>query len=463
MNSRERLKTALNHRQPDRVCVDFGGTYVSGIHASIVHQLKQRLIGPNAAPTRVHEPYQMPAQVDEELRMAIGADVIGVWPRKNIFGYEVGGWKPFALFDGTPVQVPANFNVTPAPDDGWHTYPEGDMSVPPSGHMPKGGYFFDTIIRQEPLDEDNLSPGDNLEEFGLLNEADLAYYRARRGRDERQRTVGQGRHAQTRRHPHAESPRVCAQRQGVAENFRQGPRLVRQPRRNPGDEEMNRLFPGLDGHDKSQRRQKLIGRVPDKSLSRSERTTMAAQSSPHAPREVLPRRSRVRRLLSWPSRLGMLAVLFFHPVVSWSNQGLKILAAEGGGIFPRGNKLAFMGYSGDPGRDLTNGFTVAGPVYGNQMPYLQRCFSNGWPVVAHVGPHITFDDKKADKYKVNEATLRAEVEKQMQELAPHKEIVWWAVTPEELRPLRKDEMKYLDIVCDVVRKHDPLRRPISMA
>jgi len=27
MNSRERLKTALNHRQPDRVCVDFGGTY----------------------------------------------------------------------------------------------------------------------------------------------------------------------------------------------------------------------------------------------------------------------------------------------------------------------------------------------------------------------------------------------------------------------------------------------------
>jgi hypothetical protein len=178
MTSRERLQTTLNHRRPDRVCVDFGGTWISGIHASIVHQLKRRLIGPGAAPARVHEPYQMLAQVDEELRTALGADIIGVWPRKNIFGYEANGWKPFTLFDGTPVQVPANFNVTPAPDGGWLMYPEGDLSAPASGHMPKGAYFFDTIIRQEPLDEDDLNPEDNLEEFGLLNEADLAHYRA---------------------------------------------------------------------------------------------------------------------------------------------------------------------------------------------------------------------------------------------------------------------------------------------
>ena len=109
MNSKERLAAALNHLQPDRVCVDFGGTWISGIHASIVYKLKQRLFGPNAAPTRVHEPYQMLAQVDEELRTALGVDVIGVWPRKNIFGYEDGGWKPFTLFDGTPCLVPGNF------------------------------------------------------------------------------------------------------------------------------------------------------------------------------------------------------------------------------------------------------------------------------------------------------------------------------------------------------------------
>jgi uroporphyrinogen-III decarboxylase len=42
--------------------------------------------------------------------------------------------------------------------------------------MPKGGYFFDTLIRQDPIDEDDLNPEDNLEEFGLLSEEDLTYY-----------------------------------------------------------------------------------------------------------------------------------------------------------------------------------------------------------------------------------------------------------------------------------------------
>ena len=137
-------------------------------------------------------------------------------------------------------------------------------------------------------------------------------------------------------------------------------------------------------------------------------------------------------------------------------------AAEAGGLYPRGRTLPFLGYSGDPARDLTNGFTVAGPVYGNQLPYLQRCFSNGWPVVAHVGPHITFNDKSPDKYKVNAAALRAEVAKQVEELAPHPEIVWWAVTPEELRPWRKDEMTYLEVVAAAIRERDPLKRPIYL-
>ncbi len=178
MNSKERLAATLDHRQPDRVCVDFGGTWISGIHASIVHQLKQRLIGPAAAPTRVHEPYQMLAEVDAELRAALGVDVIGVWPRKNIFGYAAVDWKPFTLFDGTPCQVPGGFNVTPAADGGWLMYPEGDVTAPPSAHMPEGGYFFDTLIRQEPVDEDHLNPEDNLEEYGLLTAEDIAHYQA---------------------------------------------------------------------------------------------------------------------------------------------------------------------------------------------------------------------------------------------------------------------------------------------
>ena len=34
LTSRQRLQATLNHRQPDRVCVDFGATPVTGIHVS---------------------------------------------------------------------------------------------------------------------------------------------------------------------------------------------------------------------------------------------------------------------------------------------------------------------------------------------------------------------------------------------------------------------------------------------
>ena len=42
--------------------------------------------------------------------------------------------------------------------------------------MPKGGFYFDSIVRQEPIDEDNLDPADNVEEFGPVSDADLEYY-----------------------------------------------------------------------------------------------------------------------------------------------------------------------------------------------------------------------------------------------------------------------------------------------
>ena len=190
MTSRQRLQSVLDHRQPDRVCVDFGATFVTGISVSIVHRLRQRVLGDPSYRVKVIEPYQMLGEVDDELRDALGIDVVGVLPRKSIFGTEQKDWKPFTMPDGTDCLVPGTFNVTPAPDGGWLMYPEGDTSVPPSGHMPAGGYFFDAIVRQEPLDDEKLTPADNLEEFGILGEADLAYFKAKRQWLEARRDFG---------------------------------------------------------------------------------------------------------------------------------------------------------------------------------------------------------------------------------------------------------------------------------
>jgi hypothetical protein len=52
-------------------------------------------------------------------------------------------------------------------------HPQGDLSAPPSGRMPKDGYFFDAILRQPPIVEEKLDPQDNLEEFKLFDDKDL--------------------------------------------------------------------------------------------------------------------------------------------------------------------------------------------------------------------------------------------------------------------------------------------------
>ncbi len=179
MTSRERLQAAIEHRQPDRVPVDFGSTAVTGMHVSIVHRVRQRLLGEPDHRVKVIEPYQMLGEIDDALREALGIDVVGVPGRKSILGTQAGDWKPFTLFDGTPCEVSGDFNVKPAPDGGWHIYPEGDTSAPPCGHMPEGGHFFDTIVRQDPIDEDRLDPADNCDEFAPLGPDDLAYYRDR--------------------------------------------------------------------------------------------------------------------------------------------------------------------------------------------------------------------------------------------------------------------------------------------
>ena len=44
--------------------------------------------------------------------------------------------------------------------------------------MPKAGYFFDAIVRQEPIEEEKLNVQDNLEEFGLVSGSDLEFWKA---------------------------------------------------------------------------------------------------------------------------------------------------------------------------------------------------------------------------------------------------------------------------------------------
>ncbi len=173
MTPREKLQRALNHQEGE-IPIDFGSTAVTGIHVSCVAALRD-YYGLPKQPVKVHEPYQMLGWIDEDLKDAMGIDTNGVFPRNTMFGFPNKNWKPWRLYDGLEVLVSEHFNTTTDENGDTLIYPEGDTSAPPSGRMPKGGYFFDTIIRQPPLDENTLNVEDNLEEFGPISDEDLAH------------------------------------------------------------------------------------------------------------------------------------------------------------------------------------------------------------------------------------------------------------------------------------------------
>jgi hypothetical protein len=177
MNSRERFKLTVNHKQPDSIVVDLGATAVTGIHALAVEKLR-KYYGLEAGPVRVIEPYQMLGLIDDDLIEVMGIDVIGAWGKNNMFGiYNHEPLKELKTFWGQTVLVPEDFNTTYDINGDLLIYPEGDVSVPPSSRMPKAGYFFDAIVRQEPIDEEKLDVRDNLEEFVLISDSELEFWK----------------------------------------------------------------------------------------------------------------------------------------------------------------------------------------------------------------------------------------------------------------------------------------------
>lgn len=179
MNSRQRVETALNHQEPDRVPLDLGGGPVTGMHVSSVYKLRQALkLDPPGTPVKVVEPYQMLGEIQPDLMEALGVDVVGLGSPSTMFDFPLADWKEWTFFDGTPLLVPGGFNTEPEANGDILMYPQGDKTVAPSGRMPAGGFYFDAIVRQPEIDDAHLDPADNLEEFKPVSEETLDYYEA---------------------------------------------------------------------------------------------------------------------------------------------------------------------------------------------------------------------------------------------------------------------------------------------
>jgi len=177
MNSRERINLILNHEKPDYIPLDLGGSPITGMHVSSIYKLRQALsLDKPGTPVKVINPYEMLGEIKPDLMEVLKVDVVSLMRKKNNFGFENENWKLWKTFDGTPVLVPEKFNTEPDENGDIYMYPQGDKSVSPCAKMPKDGYYFDILSRQnEPINDNNLNVEDNFEEFNIISEEELKY------------------------------------------------------------------------------------------------------------------------------------------------------------------------------------------------------------------------------------------------------------------------------------------------
>jgi uroporphyrinogen decarboxylase len=79
LSSRERLKLILEHREADRICIDFGGTICTGIHALAQNKLKRHLGFPREDEITVVDTMQQLAEPDNDLMELFHADIFPVF------------------------------------------------------------------------------------------------------------------------------------------------------------------------------------------------------------------------------------------------------------------------------------------------------------------------------------------------------------------------------------------------
>lgn len=137
MTPRERVLAALNHREPDRVPIDFSGHRSSGI-AAIAYPKLREFLGLPPRPIRVYDVIQQLAIVDEDVLDRFHVDTIELG---RGFALDEKSWSPWTLPDGTPCLVPS-WTRLESDNDRWVIRSKSGRIF---AHMPEGTLYFEQI------------------------------------------------------------------------------------------------------------------------------------------------------------------------------------------------------------------------------------------------------------------------------------------------------------------------------
>lgn len=133
LNSRERVLTAIGHREPDRVPIDFGG-YCNRIHVE-AHKALKNFLGFRGGETKIVNTMEQTVRPDERILKRFGVDIYTIYP----------------IFVKEP-------EIRERADGYYLTDEFGCVLKKPK----KGGYYFDFV--KYPLENANF---EDLKEFEL--------------------------------------------------------------------------------------------------------------------------------------------------------------------------------------------------------------------------------------------------------------------------------------------------------
>ena len=135
MTPRQRILTALDHREPDRVPIDFSGHRSSGIAAIAYPKLREQL-GLPPKPIRVYDVIQQLAIVDKDVLDRFDIDTVELG---RGFALDEESWKPWTLPDGTDCLVPAWTRIQ-RNGECWIIRSDTGRVL---AHMPDGALYFE--------------------------------------------------------------------------------------------------------------------------------------------------------------------------------------------------------------------------------------------------------------------------------------------------------------------------------
>lgn len=142
MNSRERVLTALNHKEPDMIPIDFGGSKISGIMAVAYNKLKKYL-NFKGGETKLYDIKQQLVDPHPELIKLMGGDVIQLYRLKPTtgIGMKVDRWKKGKLFDGEECLVPEEYYPVKGKNERLEIWEDGNLIA----FLPKGAIYFENV------------------------------------------------------------------------------------------------------------------------------------------------------------------------------------------------------------------------------------------------------------------------------------------------------------------------------